>query len=76
MLIRLGYDIRFKTGAEVPFIAMLNVHPSRAPDLIQPDHIQITPPYIISQAEVDIIVDALDETIREVAATLPLGGQS
>jgi adenosylmethionine-8-amino-7-oxononanoate aminotransferase len=40
------------------------------------DHIQITPPYIISQAEVDTIIDVLDETIGEVAATLPLGGLS
>lgn len=34
------------------------------------DHIQITPPYVISQAEVDIIVDALDEAIGEVAGTV------
>jgi len=38
------------------------------------DHIQITPPYVISEAEVDIIVDVLDEAIAEVAATLPMGG--
>jgi 4-aminobutyrate aminotransferase-like enzyme len=40
------------------------------------DHIQITPPYVISEAEVDIIVDVLDEVIGEVAATLPLGSQA
>jgi adenosylmethionine-8-amino-7-oxononanoate aminotransferase len=34
------------------------------------DHIQITPPYVISQAEIDIIVDALDEAIGEVAGAL------
>jgi adenosylmethionine-8-amino-7-oxononanoate aminotransferase len=34
------------------------------------DHIQITPPYIISQTEVDNIVDVLDETIGEIAASL------
>ncbi len=34
------------------------------------DHIQITPPYVISEAEVDIIVDVLDETIGEVARSL------
>ena len=38
------------------------------------DHIQITPPYVISEAEVDIIVDILDEAIAEVAATLPMRG--
>ena len=40
------------------------------------DHIQITPPYVISEAEVDVIVDVLDEVIGEVAATLPLGSQA
>jgi adenosylmethionine-8-amino-7-oxononanoate aminotransferase len=34
------------------------------------DHIQITPPYVISQSEVDVIVDVLDETIGEIAASL------
>ena len=34
------------------------------------DHIQITPPYVISQTEVDNIVDVLDETIGEIAASL------
>jgi 4-aminobutyrate aminotransferase-like enzyme len=34
------------------------------------DHIQITPPYVISEAEVDIVVDALDEAIGEIAASL------
>ena len=34
------------------------------------DHIQITPPYVISQAEVGIVVDVLDEVIGEVAGTL------
>jgi len=38
------------------------------------DHIQITPPYVISESEVDEIVDALDAAIGEVAATLPAGG--
>jgi adenosylmethionine-8-amino-7-oxononanoate aminotransferase len=34
------------------------------------DHIQITPPYIITQPQVDELVDALDEAIGEVARTL------
>mgnify|MGYP000964193411 CR=1 FL=1 len=34
------------------------------------DHIQITPPYIITQPEVDELVDALDAAIGEVARTL------
>ncbi len=31
------------------------------------DHIQITPPFIVSEAEIDVIVDALDETIGDIA---------
>jgi transglutaminase-like putative cysteine protease len=49
MLIRLGYDIRFKTGAEVPFIAMLNVHPSRQKDLREPDILSTDPPVRMEQ---------------------------
>ena len=31
------------------------------------DHIQITPPFIVSEAEIDILVDALDDTIGAIA---------
>ena len=34
------------------------------------DHIQITPPYIISQSEVDELVDVLDDVIGEVTRDL------
>lgn len=34
------------------------------------DHIQISPPYIITRAEIDRIADVLDTTLRDVAATL------
>jgi transglutaminase-like putative cysteine protease len=37
MKIRLGYDIAFETPQEVAVVAMLHVHPSRIPDLRQPD---------------------------------------
>lgn len=30
------------------------------------DHIQITPPYIVTEAEIDIIVDTLDEVLTEI----------
>ncbi len=30
------------------------------------DHIQITPPFIVSEEEIDIIVDTLDEVITEL----------
>jgi transglutaminase-like putative cysteine protease len=37
MKIRLGYDIAFETPQEVAVVAMLHVHPSRMPDLLEPD---------------------------------------
>ena len=37
MKIRLGYDIAFETPQEVAVVAMLHVHPTRVPDLLEPD---------------------------------------
>jgi transglutaminase-like putative cysteine protease len=43
MLIRLGYDIRFALIASAPMITMLNVHPSREKDLVEPDRVNVFP---------------------------------
>jgi transglutaminase-like putative cysteine protease len=43
MLIRLGYDIAFDTPQAVPIITLLNVHPSRAHELLEPDNITLEP---------------------------------
>ena len=43
MLIRLGYDIQFNLPWAVPFVALLNVHPSREKDLLEPDQLRIEP---------------------------------
>jgi transglutaminase-like putative cysteine protease len=43
MLIRLGYDITFEIPSRVPVIALLNVHPSREKDLIEPDQLRVEP---------------------------------
>lgn len=43
MLIRLGYDIRFQVPASVAIVALLNVNPSRAHDLLEPDELQTEP---------------------------------
>jgi len=43
MLIRLGYDIEFNIPQPVAMVALLNVHPSRAPDLLEPDELNIEP---------------------------------
>ena len=43
MRIRLGYDLRFNTYTRVPVVALLNVHPSRAKDLVEPDVVRVEP---------------------------------
>jgi transglutaminase-like putative cysteine protease len=43
MRIRLGYDIQFEVPVSVPVVAMLNVHPARAGDLLEPDRLRIEP---------------------------------
>jgi len=43
MLIRLAYDIQFEIPAEVAMVALLNVHPSRTGDLLEPDELQTEP---------------------------------
>ncbi len=44
MLIRLGFDIRFDLPVvDVPFIGLLNVHPSRLQDLREPDELTVEP---------------------------------
>jgi len=43
MFIRLGYDIEFEVPAPTPMIALLNVHPSRARDLREPDELRTEP---------------------------------
>jgi transglutaminase-like putative cysteine protease len=43
MLIRLGYDIQFEVPLDVPFVALVNVHPSRVQDLHEPDELRIEP---------------------------------
>jgi transglutaminase-like putative cysteine protease len=43
MLIRLGYEIEFNIPQPVAVVALLNVHPSREPDLREPDEMRIEP---------------------------------
>ena len=52
MLIRLGYDLRFQNSANIPFIAMLNVHPSRQKDLREPD-LLLTDPQVPLEQYID-----------------------
>ena len=43
MLIRLAYDIQFDLPFDVPMVALLHVHPSRAHDLLEPDELLTEP---------------------------------
>ena len=43
MLIRLAYDIQFNLPADIAMVALLNVHPSRTEDLLEPDELQTEP---------------------------------
>jgi transglutaminase-like putative cysteine protease len=43
MQIRIGYDVIFDCPQGAPMILMLNVHYSRASDIIVPDHLTTTP---------------------------------
>jgi len=63
MLIRLGYDITFETPANVPFITMLSVHPSRAADLREPDTLSTDP-----KLPVNVYMDSFGNLCSRFAA--------
>ena len=48
MLIRLAYDIQFYLPAPVAMVALLNVHPSRVQDLLEPDEMQTEPGFEVT----------------------------
>jgi transglutaminase-like putative cysteine protease len=43
MLIRLGYDIELELSRPMAVVAVLNVHPSRTADLLEPDELRLSP---------------------------------
>lgn len=67
MLIRLGYDIQFETPAPVSIIALLNVHPSRAADLREPDQLRLEP-----DVPVELYADSFGNLCSRFTA--PAGG--
>jgi transglutaminase-like putative cysteine protease len=44
MKIRAGYQIAYEYQQPTPMLLMLNVHPTRLPDLVTPDYIRFYPP--------------------------------
>ena len=43
MKIRIGFDVTFECAGPTPMVLMLNVHPSRAGDLLAPDSLRASP---------------------------------
>ena len=43
MKIRVGFELVYEFAEKCPVVLMLNVHPSRSADLVQADHLRITP---------------------------------
>ncbi|MDB4974619.1 MAG: transglutaminase family protein [Myxococcaceae bacterium] len=43
VLIRVGYDMTYQCPRPTPMVLTLNVHYSRASDLVRPDHLIVTP---------------------------------
>jgi transglutaminase-like putative cysteine protease len=48
MLIRLAYDLQFQIPYPVAMVVLLNVHPSRVQDLLEPDDVQTEPKLDVS----------------------------
>ena len=44
MKIRAGYEISYECPQSTPMISTLSVHPSRVPDLLSLDRIELEPP--------------------------------
>lgn len=53
MILQLGYDIQFELPSAVAMVALLNVHPSRAADLLAPDELHMEP-----DTEVESYIDS------------------
>jgi transglutaminase-like putative cysteine protease len=63
MIIRIGYDIQFDVSGQVPIVALLNVHPSREKDLLEPDVVRIEP-----EGSLETFSDSFgNEAVRVVA---------
>jgi transglutaminase-like putative cysteine protease len=68
MIVRLGYDIQFDLAAPVAMVALLNVHPSRVVDLLEPDELLVEP-----AVQIDSFIDSFgNRCTRFLAQTGPL----
>jgi transglutaminase-like putative cysteine protease len=65
MQIRVGFEMLYEFVERTPMVLMLNVHPSRASDIIKPDHLHITP---TSMAPVTRYTDAFGNICTRLVA--------
>jgi transglutaminase-like putative cysteine protease len=49
MKIRIGFEITYDFVAPTPMMLMLNVHPSRAADIIKPDQLRVSPAVLFTR---------------------------
>lgn len=73
MRIRYGYDIELVSNGELPLVTLLDVHPSRRHDLVQPDEMVVT---ALSDPSIRVLVtqhlDSFGNICRRIVA--PPGG--
>ncbi len=67
MLIRLGYDIQFDVPMATAVVAMLNVHPSRDANLLEPDVLRTDP-----EVPIELYRDSFGNVCSRLVA--PAGG--
>jgi transglutaminase-like putative cysteine protease len=63
MQIKVGYELVYACPQPTPMILMLTVHPSRAADLLNPDHLFVRPELPISQYR-----DSFDNVCSRISA--------
>jgi len=63
MKIRVGFELAYEFAQSTPMLLMLNVHPSRAGDLLKPDQLQVTPLVPVSR-----YLDAFGNICRRLTA--------
>ena len=68
MRLRIGYEMTYDCPQPTPMVLMLNVHPTRAADLITPDNINVSP---ASVSPVSVYRDEFDNWCTRVVA--PVG---
>jgi transglutaminase-like putative cysteine protease len=63
MRINVGFELVYNCPQPTPMIVMLSVHPSRAADLIKPDHLSVQPAIEVSKYR-----DSFDNLCSRIAA--------